>query len=193
MFLGQEVPPIQSDDYGNMEDLIQLADLIKARNTVASKIATLIGRPALVGHIGEYIASRIFGIALEESASQKGIDGHFIEGQLAGHSVNVKWYTKQESSLDLAREHGPDFYLILAGPISSETSSRGSVRPWVIKTIHLFDARELVSLLRSRGVKIGEATSVRQQLWSKAEIYPIQRNTRLVVTDKQCKLLALFQ
>ncbi len=60
-----------------MDDLIQLADLVRKRNALERQITALIGRPAQIGHIGEYIASRILGIELKESESFKSIDGHF--------------------------------------------------------------------------------------------------------------------
>jgi hypothetical protein len=53
----------------------KLAQLIHERNRISEEIARIIGRPALSGHIGEYIASKIFNIRLEESAISKGIDG----------------------------------------------------------------------------------------------------------------------
>jgi hypothetical protein len=176
-----------------MADLKQLAELIKTRNTIGEQIAALIGRPAMIGHVGEFIASRIFNIALEESASQKSIDGHFVDGPLEGHSVNIKWYGRQEGALDVTPDALPDYYLVLAGPKPGAGSSRGSIRPWLIHSVFLFDARELVSQLRERGVKIGIATSVRQRFWKEAEIYPVQRNTTLVVSDGQRKQLAMFQ
>jgi hypothetical protein len=37
-------------------------------------LSGLVGRPAIVGHIGEFIAARIFGISLAASATQKSID-----------------------------------------------------------------------------------------------------------------------
>ena len=77
-----------------MEDLVRLAELIKARNAVTNVIAAQTERPAQIGHVGEYIASNIFGIALEEAATHKGSDGHFTEDPLAGRTVNIKWYTK---------------------------------------------------------------------------------------------------
>lgn len=176
-----------------MENLVRLAELIGTRNAVTGQIAALIGRPAQIGHVGEYIASRIFGISLEESASQKGIDGHFIEGQLTGRSVNIKWFTKQDGLLDLTPDALPDFYLVLTGPKTGATSSRGKIRPWVIKAAYLFRARELVDTLRSLGVKLGVATSVRQPFWHEAEIYSTQRNSQLVLSKEQRRLLALFQ
>lgn len=54
-----------------MSDLPQLASLLKSRNTIDSKIATLIGRPVQAQSAGEYIASVIFGIALEEPTPHK--------------------------------------------------------------------------------------------------------------------------
>jgi len=66
------------------------------------------------------------------------------------------------------------------------------MRPWVICSVHLFDAHDLVGILRRRGIKIGIATSVRQQLWEETEIYPLQRNRALVLSPEQRRLLALF-
>ena len=76
-----------------MNDLQRLAELIRNRNSIERNIASITGRPALTGHTGEYIAANIFDIQLVESASEKGIDGHFNTGPLAGRSVNIKWYT----------------------------------------------------------------------------------------------------
>jgi hypothetical protein len=176
-----------------MEDLHRLAGLIKQRNTIVQEIAALIGRPGLIGHIGEYIAAHVFHINLQESASYKGIDGHFTTGQLAGCSVNVKWYLKQEGLLDINPQALPDFYLVLTGPKASAGPSRGQIRPWLIHSVHLFDAAALVGLLKQRGLKIGVATSVRQKFWRESEIYPEQRSSRLTLTEEQRNLLALFQ
>ncbi|MBN1429655.1 MAG: hypothetical protein JXB07_14895 [Anaerolineae bacterium] len=156
-----------------MNDLRQLTKLIKKRNALECEITALIGRPAAIGHIGEYIASRVFHIALEESASCKSIDGHFEDGPLKYRTVNVKWYARQESILNITPDSLPDYYLVLAGPKSGATTSRGRVRPWVIENVFLFDAQPLVEELKCSSVKIGLATSVRQQLWTKAEIYPV--------------------
>ena len=75
---------------------------------------------------------------------------------------------------------------------SDGASSRGGVRPWTIVSVHLFDASELAGDLRKRGLKVGVASSVRQVLWQEAEIYPQQRNCRLVLTPGQREMLALF-
>ena len=92
------------------DELVHLAELLKRRNALECEITQVIARPASIGHIGEFIASRIFDISLEYSASAKGIDGHFKGGTLAGRSVNVKWYALREGMLDIAPEILPDYY-----------------------------------------------------------------------------------
>ena len=54
-------------------ELQRLASFIKKRNAADNDISALIGRPAKESHIGEFIAARIFGIALHESATHKGV------------------------------------------------------------------------------------------------------------------------
>ena len=175
-----------------MHDLAKLAALISRKNAVAEEIAAIIRRPALIGHVGEYIASRIFGIYLEESAVSKGIDGRFADGPLAGASVNIKWYTKHEGLLDITPEALPDYYLVLAGPKAPAVSSRGSIRPWLIRSVFLFDAKVLVKKLEERPVKIGVATSVTRAVWQEAEVYPTQRSGELILTEEQREILLLF-
>ena len=173
-------------------ELKRLADLIHQLNRTGSEIAELIGRPALQGHVGEFIASRVFDIELETSATQRAFDGRFRSGALAGRSVNVKWYGKREGLLDLAQSDGPDFYLVLAGPPAPPSSSRGQVRPWCIESVHLFEHAPLVAELRRVGVKVGIATSVRKALWAPAQLYPEQRSPLVVLTGDQRSLLELF-
>ena len=175
-----------------MDDLTQLADLIKRRNSVARDIAALIGRPAQIGHIGEYVASRIFHIVLEESAAHKGSDGRFSDAPLKGRTVNIKWYSMREGLLDINPDALPDYYLVLTGPQSAAISSRGRVRPWIIEAVFLFDAHNLVPQLEALGVRIGIASSVRQQFWEQAEIYPNQSSAKLMVSEEQRKQLRLF-
>ena len=97
------------------DDLQHLASLLHARNTNEIAIAQIIGRPAERGHIGEYIASRIFDIALEQSAVHRGSDGRFKSGPLAGKSVNIKMYGNREGIFDIKPECLPDYYLVQAG------------------------------------------------------------------------------
>ncbi|MDQ2785680.1 MAG: hypothetical protein M3Y58_11840 [Chloroflexota bacterium] len=176
-----------------MHDLPRLAELLKEKHLIDEKIANLVGRPAQIGHVGEYIASAIFGVTLEVSAVAKGIDGHFMAGMLAGRSVNIKWYGKLEGILDLTPAYLPDEYLVMTGPRSTALSSRGGHRPWLIQSVFLFDAHGLVQQLGERGSKLGVASSVPRRYWDEAEIYPGQNNKRLMLSDEQRTLLALFQ
>jgi len=176
----------------NMDDLARLADLLRRRNAVEGEIAGLIGRPVTTGHLGEYIASRVFRISLAKSASHKGSDGHFAEGPLAGSSVNVKFYLKHDGLLAVSRRAVPDFYLVLTGPKSAAMSSRGQVRPCVIEHAFIFNAQNLITELKASGVKINQATSVRLSLWEEAEVYPSQRGSILVLSQWQRDALGLF-
>ncbi len=173
-------------------DLARLAELIREKNVVDRMIASIVGRPALVGHVGEYVAAEVFDISLERSASRKSIDGHFRDGPLAGCTVNIKWYAKLEGLLDITPDSLPDYYLVLTGPKSGALSSRGTSRPWVIESVFLFRADALAASLRTRGVKIGIATSVTWQTWGGAEVYPTRRNMALVLSEAQRAQLALF-
>lgn len=176
-----------------MEQLQNLATLIHKRNQISHGIATLIGRPAEVGHIGEFIAKHIFNITLHDSATAKGSDGYFTTLPLAGKSVNIKWYTKLEYILDLTPTAYPAYYLVLAGPSAPAGSSRGMTRPLSIAAVYLFDTHSLHLALTERSIHLGIATSVARIFWDQAEIYPVQRNTQLVLTEMQCSFLALFQ
>lgn len=175
-----------------MGDLTQLAALLRAKNEIEAKITDLIGRPALIGHVGEYIAAQIFDIQLEDSASRKSIDGFFRSGPLAGKSVNIKWYAKQQGVLDITPGALPDTYLVLSGPTSPASSSRGTARPWLIDHVYLFQADILVAQLRLQGVKIGTATSLSCSFWQAAEIYPEGRNPILPINPSIRQQLALF-
>lgn len=66
------------------EEMRLLAEQVKARNDADAKIADIIARPATVGGIGEFLASKVFGIKLAESGAQAGYDGHFKAGPLPG-------------------------------------------------------------------------------------------------------------
>ena len=176
-----------------MRELIRLAELLRIKNEVESEIASIVGRPAIIGHVGEYIASRVFKVKLEQSASQKGIDGYFVDGALAGSSVNIKWYTKRNGLLDLNPNALADFYLVLTGPRSSASSSKGATLPWVIEEVFLFDSEQLIQNLKVRGVKVGVATSVVTDQWEAGQIYPRQYNKQLVLTKDQVEELFLFR
>src|SRR4051794_10887323 len=44
--------------------LARLADLLREKNAIDREIAAVLGRPALQGHAGEYIAAAVFDIEL---------------------------------------------------------------------------------------------------------------------------------
>lgn len=154
-----------------MPTLAVLAGLLNEKNTLETNIAHLIGMPAEKGHVGEFIASQVFDIELAETATQAGFDGHFRIGPMSGRTVNVKWYGKREGILDINPKHLPDYYLVLTGPRSNATSSRGTTRPWLIEEVFLFEARPLVGRLSERGIQVGVATSVRGNEWEDARIW----------------------
>ena len=175
-----------------MKELRHLAELLRERNVVDMHISALIGRPATPGHIAEYIASHVFRLRLANSASQKGIDGHFTDGHLAGHSVNVKWSSKNDGMLDITTESAPDYYLVLTGPKVPPESSRGKSLPWVITFVYLFNHGCLSNDLHSRGVKLGTAASVRKELWADAEIFPSSNSNLMRLSEEERSLLSLF-
>lgn len=172
-----------------MNNLPWLASLIKSRNTIDSKIAALIGRTAQANNVGEYIASIIFKITLEEGGKQKGFDGRFSYGPLAGCTVDIQWHTRHDGQLNIRPDALPDYYLVLTGPA---TSPAGFASPWLITAVYLFHATTLLNALHERGVQIGSGTSITGPLWERSEIYPIPRNTHLVLSDEERKMLVLF-
>jgi hypothetical protein len=72
-------------------------------------------------------------------------------------------------------------------------TSRGEARLWHIDWVFLFAGAELLAHLRSRGVKIGGATSVIKDQWDGAEVYPISRSRALSLNDEQRNMLQLFR
>jgi hypothetical protein len=175
-----------------MNELIELSELIKKHNAVDNEISALIDRPALTGHLGEFIASKIFGIKLEESASTKSIDGFFQRDPLKNKSVNIKWFPSHDGLMNFSESPQPDYYLVLTGPHRNPGRSRGHSAPWVITKVYLFDAQQLVSMLIENGRKVGTASSVRKHLWEAAEIYPKVNDQLLPLTAEQKQNLALF-
>ena len=176
-----------------MDELKTLGDLIKTKNDIETQISQIIGRPAEKGHIGEFVAGKIFDLKLHEDATKRGNDGVFRSGPLAGKNVNVKLYGKRENILDFNPKDPAEYYLVLTGPKSSTASSRGTNRPLVINSVFLFESGQLIKQLKERNVKIGNQVSITQEQWNDAEIFPNQRNNQLPVTEKQKELLRLFQ
>jgi len=175
-----------------MEELQALAALIAERNKVEESISRLIGRPATAGHIGEFIASKVFDIRLELSAAHKAWDGRFTSGSLAGRTVDIKFYGKQEGLLAISQDEQPDYFLILAGPLAAAASSKGSTRPMTVEHVYLFDGKALAADILRRGTKFGAAASIPKCMWEQAEIFPNAANPELPITGQQRTLLALF-
>jgi len=177
-----------------MDDpLIEVARLLRVRNSIDARLGQIIDRPMTSGHLGEWLASEVFDIKLQDSAVAPGLDGHFRAGSLAGKSVNVKWYLKREGLLDTSTSAVLDYYLVMAGPVSAAQSSRGASRPWCIASVYLFDARVLRTEQLVRGIKAGTASSVRNSQWAGAEIYPQMTNTVLPLSHTQIAALRLFE
>jgi hypothetical protein len=170
--------------------LPRLADLLRQRNALDAEISALIRRPSMPGHVGEFIAAAIFDIALNESATQKGSDGVFRSGALAGKSVNVKLYGFQEGILDVKVKDPPDVYLVLTGPKRAAASSRGVHRPMTIHVVYVFLHDDLVRA----GVRPGVAASVRKAFWEAAEVWPSRGSgAPFVVAPEPGALLDLFR
>lgn len=174
------------------DSLRRIAVLLAERNEIDDQIAEIIGRPMTSGHLGEWIAAQIFDIQLFSSATTEAIDGHFSSGPLKDRGVNVKWYLQQEGLLDMTMSQQPYDYLVMAGPTRPAGTSAGQSRPWQIDSVYLFDAQALRADLSSHGRRVGTASSIRQDVWAAAEIYPNRRNTRLPLTDDQMEMLRLF-
>lgn len=173
-------------------ELAELAVLLRERNAIEGRIARLLDMPALNGHVGEWIAARIFDIALESAANAAGYDGRFTTGVLSGKTVNVKTYTKHDGTLDMNSRAQCDYYLVLAGPKAAAASARGTVRPFCIRSVFLLDSVQLRADLESRGRKISDATSVLAQHWDAAEVYPRPTNPLLPLSDLQRDQLEMF-
>ncbi len=196
-------------------DLNLLADLIKKHNENGKEITQIINKGAKIGDVGEFIASQIFYIDLEESGNNKGSDGKFSKpSHLAGKSVNIKWYTKRGASgvLDLpkdlpdnlseAKEKDllPCYYLVLTGAKSKDDGSKKKSWSWSIDYVFLFKARKLICELRNRvnnrtkrKIKIGTATSLWKSDWEKAQIYPVPSDPplslkRTITKDQEDKI-----
>jgi hypothetical protein len=167
-------------------NLEHLAELIRAKNDADLAIARMLGRPALSGNIGEFVAARVFGIDLMAAGNHAGYDGMFRDPPLAGNTVNIKTYSRNEWILDIGR-HPCDYYLVLSGP-----TGQARVRPWVIDSVYLFDSEDLLPKLRARGIKISVATSVRKEFWEPARIFPARRGAPLQLTKTQITALELF-
>lgn len=172
--------------------LEQVAHLVARRNAIDAEITAIVGRPPLAGHLGEWIASQVFDISLEPSASARAIDGRFRSGPLVDRTVNIKWYGKRDGLLAITDDPLLDYYLVMTGPPAPAVSSRAITCPLLITAVYLFNAPQLLESLRTRGVRLSVATSVRVRLWDAAEIYSRPNNSELPLTRAQVEALSLF-
>lgn len=179
---------------GDHHELARLAELIRCRNQVEREISAVIGHPPALGHLGEYIAARVFPICLIKNTAHQSIDGYFCQGSLAPCSVNIKWYAVREGLLDISPGFLPDYYLVMTGPPPTLTAQlQIRSRPWVIHAVYLFDANELVDNLEERGVRVGASSSIRRDLWEAAEIYPNSVNSLYTLSPGQHELLQQYR
>ena len=93
--------------------------------------------------------------------------------------------------LDMTASSVLDYYLVMTGAKASAHDNK-RVRPWLIHTVYLFNAQQLLSAVRARGVKIGVATSVVRSQWQVAEIYPTQTSRAFLLTPEQRQQLQWF-
>ena len=175
------------------DEVARIASLLTERNAIDDTIAVIIDRPMAAGHLGEWIAAQVFDIQLEHSASTAVIDGQFRTGPLRGHTVNVKWYLKQEGLLDMSESAALDYYLVLTGPRSALLTSRGGTRPWRIDHAFLFHAPSLLAEQQSRGVKTGSQPASAEQNGSPPRSIPTKTTGCCPLSDRQTGLLRLFQ
>lgn len=177
-------------------EIESLATLLRVRNVIDEEIAGLIKRPPFSGHIAEFIAASVFDIDLHASAAHKASDGVFRSGPFAGKSVNVKFVSLRENSLDLVRsqnpEDHPDLYLVLAGPKSQAGSSKGLTSPWVVTEVFVIESGFLLSALKARGLMPGTATSIITRWWEESRVYPVQGHAKYVLSEEQSDALRLF-
>ncbi|MCC3765362.1 hypothetical protein K3N28_20070 [Glycomyces sp. TRM65418] len=171
--------------------LKSIAMLLRQRNEIDARIADIVGRPVAHGHLSDWIAAQIFDIELEPAAN-RAIDGWFRSGPLAGRTVNIKHYTRNEGLLDMSDTDDLDYYLVMTGPRRGAARSGGH-RPWTIDHVHLFDALALADTLRNSMRRIGVATSVRAEYWKAAEIHPDPVQPLLRLTAGQIAALDGFR
>lgn len=170
------------------EELMSIAMLLRERNRIDARIADIVGRPVASGHLSDWIAAQIFDIELEPAANSV-IDGRFRGGALAGRTVNIKHYTRNQGLLDMTDSEALDYYLVMTGP----AGSAGAHRPWSIEHVYLFDAQALYDELSAQLRRIGVATSVRAEYWRAAEVYPNPARPALALGPKQTAALASFK
>ncbi|SDE07460.1 hypothetical protein [Glycomyces harbinensis] len=174
------------------DELMSIAILLRHRNDIDARIADIVGRPVASGHLSDWIAAAIFDIELEPGAN-KAVDGRFRSGPLAGRTVNVKHYTRNQGLLDMTDAEELDYYLVMTGPRGAAAGSAGAHRHWSIDHVYLFDAQELYADLLDHMRRIGVATSLRVEQWRQAEIHPRAVKPLLRLSAEQTAALDQFR
>ncbi len=98
----------------DMTLLGKLSELLHRRNEIDARIATLIGRPAERGHVGEVIAAEILNIGLAPTATEEGNDGAFNSGPLAEVAKDLSDAARAEVRAQQARPLLEEFRAWLA-------------------------------------------------------------------------------
>lgn len=172
-------------------ELRQMAGLLRARNAIDDVIATITDRPVNPGHLGEWIAARIFPsnsssrplpgpstAAFDRSCRGRGGEREVVRQArgCAGHDgAFVSRLLPRADRSALGRTHLTRYH--------PPTHDRVGLP---------FPAAKLAETIRDTGLKLGIATSVRNALWDAAEVYPEQCNPELPLSPQQRHLLALF-
>ncbi len=175
-----------------LDELSHLADLIGERNRVEREIVAITDRSAQLERVGEYIASIIFDLTLYPFRSEMGSDGYFNIGPLAGQSVDVKWYSREEYRVSVNVAALPDYYLVFSGPRVSTIVSRRAPHAWAISKVHLFQAKAFVDASLLNNAKANVGIVVARAHWDEAELYPNARNPFFSLTEAQRARLAMF-
>ncbi|WP_051704592.1 hypothetical protein [Glycomyces sp. NRRL B-16210] len=173
-------------------ELLSIAMLLRQRGEIDDRIAEIIGRPLRSGRLAEWIAAVIFDIELDDAAGaarHSGVDGRFRTGPLAGATVNIEHYPRDQGLLNMTDAEELDYYLVMTGP----RGPAGNAPPWSIDQVYLFDAQALFDTMREHLRRIGIGTSVRSAYWYAAQIHPLPVNPALVLTADQSAALDVFK
>jgi hypothetical protein len=176
---------------GALESVTAVARLVRERNEIDGEITRIINRPAVAGHLGEWLASQLFDIDLEPRDSAEAFDGRFASGPLATRTVNIEWISKRNGELGPTSSRAIDFHLVFTGPKALALTVKGLARPVRINACYLFDARELESRQAAQGPASGAASLLAEE-WDAAEIFPDRNSPLLTVGPEAHGLLALF-
>ena len=177
-----------------MSNLKQLSSLLVRRNAIDEKITALIGRPAIRGHVGEWIAQEIFKVKAGKIRESEGLRRPVYRRSAGRTDGECEVVRQARGAARHQSSQRPGQYLVLTGPKAEATTSKGQTRPLVITEVFLFDASALVEQFKVQKRRLGVAASVRQHEWKTARVYPkAAPGARLTLTDAQREALKLFR